>query len=51
MSDKTEIDLRIIYLTKMCSKAVFRIHKCLGLPDPLVRGTDADSGPSIIKQK
>ncbi len=31
------------------SKAMFRIRKFLGLPDPLVRGTDPN--PFIIKQK
>jgi hypothetical protein len=32
---------------------VRRIRKFFGLPDPdpLVRGTDPDPGPSIIKQK
>ncbi len=35
------------------SSPVFRIqsHKFLGLQDPLVRGTDPDPGPSIIKHK
>jgi hypothetical protein len=34
-------------------QAVFRIRikKFLGLPDPLVRGTDPDLDPSVIKQK
>ncbi len=33
--------------------AVFQIHKVLGLPDPLVRGTNpnSDPDPPIIKQK
>jgi hypothetical protein len=30
-------------------KAVFRIRRFLGLPDPLIRDMDPD--PSIIKQK
>jgi hypothetical protein len=35
-----------------CLVHVFRIHKFLGLPNPLVRGTDTDSDLSIIiKQK
>jgi hypothetical protein len=30
---------------------VLRIHLFLGLPDPLVRDSDPDPDPSIIKQK